>query len=355
MKKKVIGLLFFIFLIMISNHVFGITIGVGEEHTFTFTDLTENGNVPNKITNASKGNEIILVEEEKTGIWPFRAISGIKVKGLKAGTTTITINGQYDTYTIGIDGTQTTQTNPISKTFTIEVRDYLAEAEKEKENTDNAYKTEPGVNADAKTIKNFIISDQKYNDGKNLKKVSVDKLNKWLTTVDAYIATDRAHYGQDGQYGGVKSALEDMINNGEVSDENKKKLDETYNITNSSNERVLAAYKSLSGEKRQDVFNDDVLDDIDAYDPSSHELDGTSASRIENVTSKILTVISNIGIAVSVIMLAVLGIKYMLGSVEEKAEYKEGLIPYVIGAFILFGITGFIKILIAIGDKIGNL
>ena len=165
MKKKVIGLLFFIFLIMISNHVFGITIGVGEEHTFTFTDLTENGNVPNKITNASKGNEIILVEEEKTGIWPFRAISGIKVKGLKAGTTTITINGQYDTYTIGIDGTQTTQTNPISKTFTIEVRDYLAEAEKEKENTDNAYKTEPGVNADAKTIKNFIISDQKYNDG----------------------------------------------------------------------------------------------------------------------------------------------------------------------------------------------
>lgn len=110
---------------------------------------------------------------------------------------------------------------------------------------------------------------------------------------------------------------------------------------------------SVITEIRDKVFNNDVLEDIDQYAPN--DIDDTSARRIENITSKILTVISNIGIAVSVIMLAVLGVKYMLGSVEEKADYKEGLIPYVIGAFILFGITGFIKILIAIGDKIGNL
>ena len=42
----------------------------------------------------------------------------------------------------------------------------------------------------------------------------------------------------------------------------------------------------------------------------------------------------------------------MLGSVEDKAEYKQDMIPYLIGALLLFGITGFLKILIAIGQKI---
>ena len=45
----------------------------------------------------------------------------------------------------------------------------------------------------------------------------------------------------------------------------------------------------------------------------------------------------------------------MIGSVEEKAEYKKDLIPYLIGALILFGITSFVKILMAFGEQIGNI
>ena len=36
----------------------------------------------------------------------------------------------------------------------------------------------------------------------------------------------------------------------------------------------------------------------------------------------------------------------MTGSVEEKAEYKKTMLPYVIGAVILFGITSFIGIIV---------
>ena len=39
--------------------------------------------------------------------------------------------------------------------------------------------------------------------------------------------------------------------------------------------------------------------------------------------------------AVSVITLVVLGIKYMVGSIEERAEYKKSMIPYLIGAFLI--------------------
>ena len=38
----------------------------------------------------------------------------------------------------------------------------------------------------------------------------------------------------------------------------------------------------------------------------------------------------------------------MMGSVEEKAEYKKTMTPYVIGAFMVFGITNIIAIIIDI-------
>ena len=50
----------------------------------------------------------------------------------------------------------------------------------------------------------------------------------------------------------------------------------------------------------------------------------------------ILGFINLIGIAISVIVLALIGIKYMLGSVEEKAEYKKTILMYCLGAAIVF-------------------
>ena len=57
---------------------------------------------------------------------------------------------------------------------------------------------------------------------------------------------------------------------------------------------------------------------------------------IQNIGNQIVTIISTIGSVVSVIVLVVLGIKYMMGSAEEKAEYKKTLMPYVIGAALVF-------------------
>ncbi|MBR3003363.1 MAG: hypothetical protein IKF38_07435 [Clostridia bacterium] len=53
----------------------------------------------------------------------------------------------------------------------------------------------------------------------------------------------------------------------------------------------------------------------------------------------ILGILQTFGIAISVIALIAIGIKYMLGSVEAKAEYKKTLIPYVVGAFMVFAVS----------------
>lgn len=72
--------------------------------------------------------------------------------------------------------------------------------------------------------------------------------------------------------------------------------------------------------------------------PSLNSNDSSvSISGITAIGSKILTVITTVGMVLSVIIVAVLGIKYMMGSTEEKAEYKKTMIPYLVGAVLVFG------------------
>lgn len=58
---------------------------------------------------------------------------------------------------------------------------------------------------------------------------------------------------------------------------------------------------------------------------------------ITNFSASLINVISIVGSAAAIITLIVLGIKYMMGSAEEKAEYKKTLLPYIIGAAMVFG------------------
>lgn len=65
----------------------------------------------------------------------------------------------------------------------------------------------------------------------------------------------------------------------------------------------------------------------------------TNVSGMGNITqtgNKILGLIQTIGVLFAVGILMVLGIKYMMGSAEEKASYKKTMLPYVIGAVLLF-------------------
>ena len=59
----------------------------------------------------------------------------------------------------------------------------------------------------------------------------------------------------------------------------------------------------------------------------------------------ILGVAQVIGVSVGIILLIILGIKYMTSSTNDKATIKEKLIPYVIGAVLMFGGTGLLTII----------
>lgn len=71
-----------------------------------------------------------------------------------------------------------------------------------------------------------------------------------------------------------------------------------------------------------------------------------------NVGGNIVSIITTIGIIVAVIVLLVLGIKYMMGSAAEKAEYKKTMIPYLVGAVLIFGASAIAKAVVAMSESI---
>ena len=58
-------------------------------------------------------------------------------------------------------------------------------------------------------------------------------------------------------------------------------------------------------------------------------------SEFDSIGKVIFGAVQGLGIGVSVIVLAIIGVKYMVGSVEEKADYKANMIPYLIGVFFI--------------------
>lgn len=78
-----------------------------------------------------------------------------------------------------------------------------------------------------------------------------------------------------------------------------------------------------------------------AVSPNGYTGDGskTDTSSIDNLGQDVIKIVSTAGAIISVVVLIVLGIKYMMGSAEEKAEYKKTLLPYIIGAAFVFAAT----------------
>lgn len=75
-------------------------------------------------------------------------------------------------------------------------------------------------------------------------------------------------------------------------------------------------------------------------------------SSVVSIGNQIIGIITTVGVVVAVVVLLVLGIKYMMGSTEEKAKYKETMIPYLVGAILIFGASAITKVVVAVGAGI---
>lgn len=69
-----------------------------------------------------------------------------------------------------------------------------------------------------------------------------------------------------------------------------------------------------------------------------------------NTAGKILGTIRNISAIVAVFVITILGIKYMVGSVEEKAGYKKSFIPLIVGIIVVVSATTIASLLFTVTE-----
>lgn len=86
----------------------------------------------------------------------------------------------------------------------------------------------------------------------------------------------------------------------------------------------------------------DKIIDTNKYAPGNDAMDSPKAAAIAGT---VLNVVQVIGIILAVGCISIVGIQYMVGSVEQKAEYKKTMTAMIVGAILLVSTTTIVKVI----------
>ena len=148
----------------------------------------------------------------------------------------------------------------------------------------------------------------------------------------------------------------------EVSDEIPKLYDqisETYGeeLEGTDAEKIINGDKPIynnplinynPNETAENVTPDSIIADADIFmaDGQSSDVATINQNNANIAFNSIYNILLAIGITVTVIWGLIIAIKLMMSSVEEKAEYKKMLWPYLVGCIVIFGSFAIWKIVI---------
>lgn len=92
---------------------------------------------------------------------------------------------------------------------------------------------------------------------------------------------------------------------------------------------------SVVYEVKADFNPENIINKV-GTEANTVDVDTTS---LNSKAGKILAYIRNIAVIAGVIIITILGVKYMTGSLEEKAEYKKSFIPLIVGIIVIMAAT----------------
>ena len=96
---------------------------------------------------------------------------------------------------------------------------------------------------------------------------------------------------------------------------------------------------------------DDIISQGDGFLNEGKE-SPINDTNMKNLSNIIYNTLLAIGMVVAVIIGLILGIKFLMSTIDEKVKIKEKLIAYFIGCIVLFGAFGIWKIIITIMENI---
>ena len=108
-------------------------------------------------------------------------------------------------------------------------------------------------------------------------------------------------------------------------------------------------------EVRADGISDVISGGDDFIQAGSSEGVKVDEAKLKDTSSAIYNILLIIGIAVAVIISSILGIRFMIGSAEEKANVKDELVPFIVGCIVVFGAFAIWKLFVTLGiNSIGS-
>lgn len=111
---------------------------------------------------------------------------------------------------------------------------------------------------------------------------------------------------------------------------------------------TLLAFMLLFSFAQPVVFADDVS--TITGEITKDKVDPANSGATE-IASKIISWIWIISVIVAVVVLMYTGLKFIVGSTQEKAEYKKSLVPIVVGVAILVFATTIVNVLFSLGGN----
>ena len=332
----------------------------GESKVLNYKDYA-NTKYENTLTNIKvSDNRITNVNPEKdqrTNIYTGKIT--IKANSYGNSTITLSVNNKARTYAAGTDTINikvtVKQNKENQKNSLTESNNYQKEIEAMKG------KAVPAQDANYSDVAKWVTAEYWYNNSKQLSKLAKTKngqkkMQAWVKEMNKHIRggsvltknSDASMITETNITYTARELLNDLIK----AKGDDKKVDETtdkYEDTATNVKRTFnQALTTIAGETRSATNFNDVLSDVNTYDPGEI----TETGGIENIGSKILGGINIIGIVASVIILAILGIKFIIGSIDEKAEIKKSLPQYLIGLVLLVSITTIVNILYNLGQSL---
>ena len=85
--------------------------------------------------------------------------------------------------------------------------------------------------------------------------------------------------------------------------------------------------------------NDKVTENVISMADSSIDVNSKAARTIIGISKTLLEILQLVGISVGLIMLVVIGIKFILKSDKEKPDFRGVAMNYIFGAICIFGAT----------------
>jgi len=97
---------------------------------------------------------------------------------------------------------------------------------------------------------------------------------------------------------------------------------------------------------------DDVISQGDSFLEARDDTSPIDEDALKYTSDSVYNILFTIAVVLAVAIGMIIGIQFMMGSVEEQAKVKETLVPYVIGVFIVFASFTIWKIVVNIGNDV---